>query len=1175
MSNFTFLRAPLPSLHTHATKAEILIPTAPRAACFYTRFALEQSILWLYENDPHLRFPYESGLYALIHERSFKNAIDPRLFSKLDLIRRKGNDAVHKSRPISQNDARYLVGELFHVLYWLCRTYTPNGKNLPNLTFNPAKIPQPADLDKQKQEQALTQQQLKALEEQLSQANEQRRLEAERRTQTEAQLEAARAEIAAIKAANAKVSDPHDYNEANTRRLLIDEMLREAGWNPSAPNAIEFEVTGMPKQNATDSGNGRVDYVLWDNDGKPLALIEAKRTSKSPQSGQHQAKLYADCLEQRYSQRPLIFFSNGYETWLWDDTQYPPRQVLGFLKKEELQRILFRRSNRKRLSAVAINENIAGKNRPYQKEAIRRIADTFEHENRRKALLVMATGTGKTRTAIALIDLLKRANWVNRVLFLADRKALLRQAFRAFQNQLPSVTPANLLEKNHDFTSANVVLSTYKTMLNAIDRHTVSSPTDTADPSIEKLFGVGYFDLIVVDEAHRSIYKKYGEIFDYFDGLLVGLTATPRAEVDRDTYRIFDLPQGIPTFTYELDDAIQDGHLVPPRAVNVPFKFLRTGVKYSDLSPEEQLEYEEKFRDEETGELPSQISSAALNQWLFNISTVEQALELMMNQGLKVDGGDRLGKTIIFARNHNHAEFIAECFNDSYPQYNGHFAQIIDSHDSHAQSLLDDFSEPNKMPIIAISVDMLDTGVDVPEILNLVFFKPVFSRVKFNQMIGRGTRQCENLLGPNKDKEEFLIFDLCSNCLYFDQDIQETEKKLPETLTTRLVKHRLELAQALTQTQADSAKTTDSETTDSETTDPTPTLRNRLLDDLHHHVSTMPRDNFMVRRHLRDVGEFSERDRWNILTAADTDTINRTLANLPNGITDQGALAKEFDLLCLKLQLAILKKSASYERLRDRLRDTLNQLESKPDHPLIKPQLALIQTAQAESYWTDATPEMVEELRLQIRDLVKFIDREKQEVVITDFLDEMGEVQDVKVPTGQIGFSPNQYKRKVEAYIRENEDHIAIAKLKRNRPLTDADLTALEDILFSPDPANPQDTQQNRQRFEEVFGKHKSLKLLIREIVGLDRAEAKQAFSHYLEGTTFSANQIRFVETIIDYLTQNGTMDPGRLYETPFTDTHTEGLSGIFNEIEALRIIEIVNVFNASVDVDFAEESAG
>lgn len=1112
MTNFTFLSGPLPTLYTQATQAERLIYTTPRASGFYTRFALEQTVLWLYENDPNLRLPYENSLGALIHEPSFKRALIPGLFQKIRFIQKLGNRAVHQSSAIPTNDALQLVKELFHILYWVRRNYVTGGHTLPNLTFDAAKVPRAADPALQDQQKALTQRQLKTLEEQLRETDALRRIEADRRSQTEADLAAVRAEIAAIKAANAKASDPHDYKEADTRRLLIDELLREAGWRATDANAAnygtEVEVQGMPIQKSTDTGRGFVDYVLWGDNGKPLALIEAKRTSKNPESGQHQANLYADCLEQRYSQRPVIFYSNGYETWLWDDLAYPPRQVLGFLKKEELERIIFRRTNRKRLSAVAIDERIAGKDRPYQKEAIRRICDTFT-EGTRKSLLVMATGTGKTRTAIALVDLLKCANWTQRVLFLADRKALLTQAYRAFQSNLSTVTPANLLDKK-EIEGANVILSTYKTMLNAINRRKSVTGADAEEKPEEKTFGVGYFDLIIVDEAHRSIYKKYGEIFDYFDALLVGLTATPRSEVDRDTYRIFELQQGVPTFAYELDDAVKDGHLVLPRGVNVPFKFLRTGVKFSALSPEEQLEYEEKFRDEETGELPSQIDSTALNQWLFNIDTVSQALELLMKQGLKVESGDRLGKTIIFARNHNHAEFIAECFNDSYPHYKGHFAKVIDSHDNYAQSLLDDFSEPNKNPIIAISVDMLDTGVDVPEVLNLVFFKPVFSRVKFNQMIGRGTRLCEDLFGPRQHKEEFLVFDLCSNFAYFDQDIKATEQKLPETLTTRLVKHRLELAIALAQNQ------------DSATPAPARALRTRLLDDLHHHVSTMPRDNFIVRRHLRDVETFGDRDRWNALTEDDTATIKRTLASLPNGITGQDALAKEYDLLCLKLQLAILKKSVSFERLRDRLRDTLSQLEIKPDHPLIKPQLALIQDAQVESWWTDITPQMVEALRLNIRDLVKFIDKEKRDIVITDFADELGEVQDVDVPMQQTGFSPYQYKKKVEAYIRENEDHVAIAKLKRNRPLTDADLAALEEMLFSTE------TTESRQRFEEVFGR-KSLKRLIREIVGCDRAAAKQAFARYLQGTTFSANQIRFVETIIDYLTQNGVMDPDRL----------------------------------------------
>ncbi|MGB7248728.1 MAG: DEAD/DEAH box helicase family protein [Phormidesmis sp.] len=1151
MTNFTFLRAPLPDLYTHATHAERLISTAPRAACFYTRFALEQTVLWLYENDPGLRFPYEHNLHALIHERSFKTAIDPRLFPKLDLIKKRGNDAVHKSRAVLEKDALFLVKELFHVLYWLCRNYTQEGRNLSNLTFEPDKVPRPTDAEALKKAQALTQQQLQELAQARDEIDALRRIEAERRAKTEAELEAARAELAAIRAANAAAADTHDYNEATTRHILIDDLLKEAGWNPDASNAKEVEVEGMPIQNGNSSGRGYVDYVLWGDNGKPLALIEAKRTSKSPQTGQHQAKLYADCLQQRYDQRPVIFYSNGYETWLWDDLAYSPRIVLGFLQKDELERIIFRRTHRKRLSAVPINESIAGKGRPYQKEAIRRITETLEDEHKRKALLVMATGTGKTRTAIALVDLLKQANWVRRVLFLADRKALLRQAFRAFQQHLTKTIAVNLLnaKRESDVTGADVILSTYPTMLNAINRQRKETRPE------EKLFGVGYFDLIIVDEAHRSIYQKYGEIFDYFDGLLVGLTATPRAEIDRDTYRIFELQERVPTFAYELNDAVADGHLVPAKGVDIPFKFLRTGVKYSDLSNAEQLEYEEKFRDEETGELPEKINAAALNQWLFNISTADQSLEQLMTRGLKVHSGDRIGKTIIFARNHNHAEFICDRFNANYPHYKGHFAKIIDSHDSYAESLLEDFEEPNKDPIIAISVDMLDTGVDVPEILNLMFFKPVFSRVKFNQMIGRGTRLCPDLFGPGQDKTEFLIFDLCSNFLYFEQDIPDAEQKLPETLTTRLVKHRLQLVERL-------SNRTDSQ---SETTDAETALKNTLLDELHQHVATMPRDNFLVRRHLREVETFGDRDRWNTLTPEDTTTIADILAGLPNGITQETALAKEFDLLCLKLQLAILNTSSSFEGLRDRIRDILTQLETKPTLPGIKEQLAFIQAAQAEAWWADITPEMVEEIRQRIRNLTPFLDKKQQMTYTTDFADEIGMVKEVDVPIYNPGFSPYQYRRKVEAYIRDHEDHVAIAKLKRNHPLTETDLNALEEILYTAEAAETQ------ARFEEVFGKRKSLKRLIREIVGLDRSAAKQAFAQYLKGTNFRANQIRFVETIIDYLTQNGIMDPGLLYEAPFTDTHTEGLDGVFTGDEADKLIAIVRSFNASVDADFSQ----
>ncbi|MBE9078281.1 DEAD/DEAH box helicase family protein [Romeria aff. gracilis LEGE 07310] len=1121
-SNFDFLKPAFPKLYAHAVEAERLAVTSPRACCFYTRFALEQAVLWLYENDPYLRLPYDTGLGALIHEQTFKNNLKPGLFPKIRAIHKKGNLAVHNASEVPEPEALQLVQELFHVLYWLCRYYAPNGKALPALQFDRSRIPQAAAA-----EPAISREQLQTLEQELSQADKKRRIEADRRQRTEAELETLKAQITALKQQNEALPDSHDYHEADTRRYLIDVLLQEAGWDIRSPNATEYPVQGMPNA----SGSGKVDYVLWGDDGKPLALVEAKRSTADPTQGKHQAKLYADCLEQQFNQRPVIFYTNGYETWIWDDRQYPPRAISGFLKKSELERLIFRRSHRQPPAQVPINEAIV--NRSYQREALRRVTESLCDRKERKALLVMATGTGKTRTAIALVDLLKKANWVSRVLFLADRTALLTQAYRAFKTHLPTVTPLDLTQ-DKAADSANVVLSTYPTMYNAISRD-----------GGQRVFGLGHFDLIIVDEAHRSIYQKYGFIFDYFDSLLVGLTATPRAEVDRDTYQIFELQQGVPTFAYELDDAVQDGYLVPPRGVSVPFKFLRTGVRYSDLSPEEQAEYEEKFRDAETGEIPDQVNAAALNQWLFNIDTVDQALKLLMERGLKVDSGDRLGKTIIFARNHAHAEFIVERFDHSYPHYRGQFAQVIDSQSAYAQSLLDDFAEAPKQPTLAVSVDMLDTGVDVPEVVNLVFFKPVYSRVKFNQMIGRGTRLCEHLFGPDQPKTHFLVFDLCSNFEYFSQNIPEASQPLPQSLTSRLVQHRLRLSQLLTGPAA------------------APDLRDALLDDLHQHVETMPRQNVLVRRHLQAVETFAQRDRWEELSEEDVSAIATHLASLPNGLPNENHLAKQFDLLCLQLQLAILEQSKAFIRLRDKLRDTLTQLEQKQDIPMVKAQLPLIQEAQAESWWENVTVGMVETLRVTLRHLVSFIDRQQQQIVYTHFADEMGRVAEVDVPTYQTGFSPYQYRKKVEAYIRDRENHVTIAKLKRNLPLTETDLDELETLLFTPEAA------ESRDRFEAVYGRDLSLKQFIRKLVGLDRQAAKQAFSTYLEASRFSANQIRFVETLIDYLTQNGTMDPGQLYDPPFTDLHSNGLSGVFANEEAGSIIAIVHSFNETVDAQY------
>jgi type I restriction enzyme, R subunit len=434
----------------------------------------------------------------------------------------------------------------------------------------------------------------------------------------------------------------------------------------------------------------------------------------------------------------------------------------------------------------------------------------------------------------------------------------------------------------------------------------------------------------------------------------------------------------------------------------------------------------------------------------------------------------------------------------------------------------------------------------------LVFFKPVYSRVKFNQMVGRGTRLCPNLFGIDQNKETFFIFDLCSNFEFFNQELKESDPKLPDSLTATLVKTRLKLSQVI----QESANSPERSLSDADNRN----LRNSLLNVLHQHVATMEKNNFLVRRNLQQVEEFSQRERWNELTETDTEQIAESLAHLPNGLPKEDELAKRFDLICLKLQLAVLKSTNDFIGLRDKLRDLLDRLEEKQTIPMVREQLAFIEEVRDESWWFNVTPTAIELVRIRLRDLIKFIDRQQQTIIYTDFQDELGEITEVDPPLHQTGFSPYQYRKKVETYIRANQDHITIAKLKRNLVLTDADLSELEKILFSSEEI------ESRERFEQVYGKETSLKLFIRQIVGLDRNAAKQAFSKYFKESNFTANQIRFVENIIDYLTQNGIMNPGLLYESPFTDLHSSGLDGVFNDDEADDIISLVQSFNETVD---------
>ncbi|GAB2950092.1 DEAD/DEAH box helicase family protein [Hymenobacter coalescens] len=1106
MSNFSFLSAEWSTLAPTLQQAEQHVYTAAPYAAVLCRKALEEWVRWIYENDADLEEPYDTSLNALLHQPAMRELLAPGLFKQVNLVRKLGNDAAHSTITVRPEQALHVLQLMHGFTAWVVNMYSAERVAVP--VFDVALLPQDTPAVKYKERI----QQMEAAFLQTQELNRQLQAELDR--------------VKAAKESHAKLPPPLDPNEAITRKLYIDLLLSEAGWDPNGPNVAEYKVLGMPTADGQNNGPGRVDYVLWGEDGKPLAVVEAKRTSKEPKAGQHQAKLYAECLEQAHGQRPVIFYTNGFETWLWDDVAYPPRRVHGFYKKDELERLIQRRTTRQALSDAPVDAAIA--DRYYQIEAIRSVARVLEGKGR-ESLLVMATGTGKTRTAAALIDVMSKCGWVKRVLFLADRTALIYQAKNALTKTLPNL-PAVDLTREKEHAQARVVFCTYQTMINQIDQ---------SYDAHQRTFGIGHFDLIIFDEIHRSVYNKYKAIFEYFDGYRVGLTATPKSEGDRDTYHLFGLEPGVPTFAYELEQAVKDGYLVPPFSMSVPLKFHRDGIRYADLTPAEKLQYEEKFANPLTGEFPDEVDGGALNTWLFNEGTVNQVLAYLMQNGIKVAGGDRIGKTIIFARSHAHAKFIEERFNAQYPQYKGEYCKVIDNYETYAYDLLKKFSEKDSAPHIAVSVDMLDTGIDVPEVVNLVFYKPIRSSAKFWQMIGRGTRLCPGLIGDEQDKQHFLIFDFCENFEFFGQKPQGNETRQGKSLTQRLFEQRLKLIFHL-------QKRTEPEHQQ---------YADELRKYLHQQVEQLEDESFLVRQHWRVVEKYRDVHCFNALNELQIKELMDHITPIVFEPEDD-ELAKRFDQLCYSMELEVLMKGSTPAHLVEEARALADSLSKRGSIHQVAAKMDLIKQVQGQTYWTAPTLPQLEHLRQDLRSLMRFIQTEKRPPVYTNLDDQVlpslvAEPAMVKLASLNL----EAYRKRVAQYLIEHRTSTVIHKLRTNQAIGLPELQQLETMLFD------QGTVGTREQFEKAYGKQ-PLGKFVRSIVGLEANSVKEAFSSFINNPSMNAQQIRFLDLIVQYLSSNGYLETETLFEAPFTEVSTHGLLGVFSEDQATEVVSLLERVN-------------
>lgn len=1079
MLNFDYLKniPELAPLHKLCDLCEQRQYTEPDSAAINARKALEWLVKAVYIMKG-VEIPERARLYELTVSDTFTDFIaDSELMKAAHWIRKVGNLAAHDGK-VTRRDAYYSTLNLYNLV----------GGVLLKLRVLDSLVPFDKTLLPTRQQHP--------------------RIIITRVDQTPEAFAAGipRTNVSAAPTVVPEISWG-DISEAETRRRFIDLMLREAGWElvetegevVGGKACVEIEVDGMPNT----TGKGYADYVLYGDNGKPLAVIEAKRTSKDPVVGKHQAELYADCLERKHGVRPVVYYTNGFEIHIIDGLGYPERQLFAFHPKKDLELIMSRRNTRRDISDFSVKEEIT--DRYYQEHAVKSMCEWFNGRHRR-GLLVMATGTGKTRTAISLVDVLQRNNWIKNTLFLADRTSLVNQAARNFQKLLPNSPTTVLNGKTTEVDpNARITFSTYQTMINYVN-------TD------QKPYSVGRFDLIIIDEAHRSVFGKFGDIFRYFDSLLVGLTATPRDQVDKSTYELLHLEGGEPTDYYEYETAIKDKYLVPYQGKIRGSKVVNEGIKYDELSDEEKQqleqvwEYEQINKDPDEEWKPRDIREQEIYKYIYNVDTIDKMLQDLMENGLKIHSGEMIGKTIIFAMNSKTAKLIVERFNVLFPEYGPKFCEQIDYSVDYSQDLIDKFSLRDTLPQIAVSVDMLDTGIDVPDALNLVFFKRVRSRIKFMQMIGRGTRLSDDIFGAGKDKEKFYIFDWGGNFRYFGANPKEGKAIKTVSLTERLFGVRADIACALQapQYQADEfAKG----------------LHDELKSLLQFDISKLSDMHISVRNKWPFVDKFRKAEKWAYISEVDVlDLKNEIAPLLPKSMENE--MAKKFDLLSLYVQLGMVDDSFESDRHIGQITKIADALRSRASIPDIKAKMPLLNEIMTVEFWDDRTLASIENMRKEVRDLLKYLVGDTGKTFIVNIEDEVtyeGEAG---------GFKTSMtYKQKVLDFLTQHRDLPVLQKIHNLEKLTGCDIEELERILW-----HELGTKEDYERYlnRENLTADIPVAAFIRKVVGLDRQKAISLFSEFILANTLTAAQEEFINSILNYVCQNGDMEKKELRDNRF-----------------------------------------